>query len=227
MQINGYAAGERYTGNTSVSNSSQSKNADYMELIANYKKEIFDKVKNNETEEEIQTGGASYTQSKWSKLMESVDQQIEDVREQQEERLEKQREKAEAKRIYEAVSAGKKPTLEILHKNSNVPYGEFAQDGVITYNGVTFVCDERTNSICLGDMSDKSKVLNIALSDGGCLKVNRDNIGDLSACVGMFSPEDLNLIMRAIAQDTKAQEMLLEKEDMEGVPLRDRPVDAE
>ena len=220
MQINGYAAGERYTGNTSVSNSSQSKNVDYMELIANYKKEIFDKVKNNETEEEIQTGGASYTQSKWRKLMESVDQQIEDVREQQEERLEKQREKAEAKRIYEAVSTGKKPTLEILHKNSNVPYGEFAQDGVITYNGVTFVCDERTNSICLGDMSDKSKVLNIALSDGGCLK-------DLSACVGMFSPEDLNLIMRAIAQDTKAQEMLLEKEDMEGVPLRDRPVDAE
>ena len=159
--------------------------------------------------------------------MESVDQQIEDVREQQKKRAEQQQEKAEAKRIYEAVSAGKKPTLEIFHKNSNVPYGEFAQDGVITYNGVTFVCDERTNSICLGDMSDKSKVLNIALSDGGCLKVNRDNIGDLSACVGMFSPEDLNLIMRAIAQDTKAQEMLLEKEDMEGVPLRDRPVDAE
>lgn len=74
----------------------------------------------------------------------------------------------------------------------------------------------RTNSICLGDVSDKSKVLNIALSGGGCLKVNRDNIGDLSACVGMFSPEDLNLIMRAIAQDTKAQEMQLEKEDMEG-----------
>ena len=227
MQINGYAAGERYTGNTSVSNSSQSKNADYMELIANYKKEIYEKVKNNETEEEIATGGASYTQSKWRKLMESVDEHIEDIKEQQEERAELQKEKAEAKRIYEAVSAGKKPTLEISHKNSNVPYGELAQDGVITYNGVTFVCDERTNSICLGDMSDKSKVLNIALSGGGCLKVNRDNIGDLSACVGMFSPEDLNLIMRAIAQDTKAQEMQLEKEDMEGDPLRDRPVDAE
>ena len=179
MQINGYAAGERYTGNTSVSNSSQSKNADYMELIANYKKEIFDKVKNNETEEEIPTGGASFTQSKWRKLMESVDEQIEDVKEQQEERAEQQKEKAEAKRIYEAVSAGKKPTLEISHKNSNVPYGELAQDGVITYNGVTFVCDERTNSICLGDMSDKSKVLNIALSGGGCLKVHRANIGDL------------------------------------------------
>ncbi len=227
MQINGYAAGERYTGNTSVSNSSQSKNVDYMELIANYKKEIYEKVKNNETEEEIATGGASYTQSKWRKLMESVDEQIEDIKEQQEERAEQQKEKAEAKRIYEAVSVGKKPTLEISHKNSNVPYGELAQNGVITYNGVTFVCDERTNSICLGDMSDKSKVLNIALSGGGCLKVNRDNIGDLSACVGMFSTEDLNLIMRAIAQDTKAQEMQLEKEDMEGNPLRDRPVDVE
>lgn len=227
MQINGYAAEERYTGSTSTNNSRQSKNADYMELIANYKKEIFNKVKNNETEEEIPTGGTSYTQSKWRKLMESVDQQIEDVKEQQEERAELQKEKAEAKRIYEAVSAGKKPTLEISHKNSNVPYGELAQDGVITCNGVTFDCDERTNSICLGDMSDKSKVLNIALSGGGCLKVNRDNIGDLSACVGMFSPEDLNLIMRAIAQDTKAQEMQLEKEDMEGDPLRDRPVDAE
>ena len=131
------------------------------------------------------------------------------------------------KQSYEAVSTGKKPTLEISYKNADVPYGELAQDGVIQYNGVIFVCDEKTNSICLGDMSDKSKVLNIPLSGGGCLKVNRDNIGDLSACVGMFSPEDLNLIMRAIAQDTKAQEMLLEKEDMEGVPLRDRPVDAE
>ena len=89
------------------------------------------------------------------------------------------------------------------------------------------MCDEKTNSICLGDMSDKSKVLNIPLSGGGCLKVNRANIGDLSACAGMFSPEDLNLIMRAIAQDTKAQEMLLEKEDMEGDPFTSRPVDAE
>lgn len=117
MQVNGYLTGDRYTGNTSAGNSSQGKSTDYMELIANYKKEIFDKVKNNETEEEIQTGGASYTQSKWRKLMESVDQQIEDVREQQKERAEQQKEKAEAKRIYEAVSA---------------------------YNGVTFVCDEKT-----------------------------------------------------------------------------------
>ena len=161
------------------------------ELIANYKKEIFDKVKNNETEEEIQTGGASYTQSKWRKLMDSVDQQIEDASGSSRRNGPNSRKRRQKRReSMKPVSAGKKPTLEILHKNSNVPYGEFAQDGVITYNGVTFVCDERTNSICLGDMSDKSKVLNIALSDGGCLKVKSKTISEiLSACVGMCSPE--------------------------------------
>lgn len=45
--------------------------------------------------------------------------------------------------------------------------------------------------------------------------MNRANIGDLSACVEMFSPEDLNLILRAIAQDTKVQQMQQEKNDME------------
>ena len=44
MQVNGYLTGDRYTGNTSAGNSSQGKSTDYMELIANYKKEIFDKV---------------------------------------------------------------------------------------------------------------------------------------------------------------------------------------
>ena len=198
--------------------------SDYMQLIADYKKEIFEKVKNNETEEKIVTGGNAYTQSEWQKIMDHVDEQIEDVQEEQEERAEKQEKRAatqrqtkrsEAQQIYEAVTSGKTPAMDIPHKNANVPYGELAQDGLITYNGVVFVCDEKTNSICLGDMSDKSKVLNIPLSGGGCLKVNRANIGDLSACAGMFSPEDLNLILRAIAQDTKVQQMQLEKDDME------------
>lgn len=202
--------------------------SDYMQLIADYKKEIFEKVKNNEAEEKIVTGGNAYTQSEWQKIMDHVDEQIEDVQEEQEERAEKQEKRAvaqrqtkrsEAQQIYEAVTSGKTPAMDIPHKNANVPYGELAQDGLIIYNGVVFVCDEKTNSICLGDMSDKSKVLNIPLSGGGCLKVNRDNIGDLSACVEMFSPEDLNLILRAIAQDTKVQQMQQEKDDMENKTL--------
>ncbi len=123
-------------------------------------------------------------------------------------------ERAEAVRIYEAVTAGKDP-LEGLRQTAKVPYGYLAKDGVIEYNGVCFVCDERTNSICLGDMTDNSKVLTIALSGGGSLKVNRDSLGTLSKAIGMFSPEDVNLILRAIAQDTKIQSMKNEVEDME------------
>ena len=84
---------------------------------------------------------------------------------------------------------------------------------MIIYNGVCFVCDEETNSICLGDMTDKENVLNIPLSGGGHLKVNRNSIGLLSKAASMFTPEDLNLIMRAISQDTKLQSIQKEIED--------------
>ena len=35
--------------------------------------------------------------------------------------------------------------------------------------------------------------------------VNRENIGDLSQAMGMFSPEDVNCILRALADDAKIQ----------------------
>lgn len=94
------------------------------------------------------------------------------------------------------------------------PYSYLAdKNGIISYKGVTFVCDTETKSLCLGDMSNQKNVLNISLSGGGTLKVNRDNLGDLSKAISMFSPEDINLIMRAIAQDSKIQEMQIEIDD--------------
>ena len=80
------------------------------------------------------------------------------------------------------------------------PYNHLAKDGLIEYNGVVFECDYDTNAICLGDMSDPKKVLNISLPSGGSLRVNVDSIGGLSKAAGMFSPADLNAIMRAISQ---------------------------
>lgn len=121
--------------------------------------------------------------------------------------------RSEAEKIYQAAVNGKKNPIENLRQNSKVPYGYLAKDGVIEYNGVCFVCDEKTNSICLGDMTDEKNVLIITLSGGGHLKVHRDSLGALSKAVGMFSPEDLNLIMRAIAQDTKIQSVKQEIED--------------
>lgn len=124
-------------------------------------------------------------------------------------------EKTDAQKIYQAAVAGKPNPFSTARKGPKVPYGHLAKNGVIVYNGVCFVCDERTNSICLGDVTDEKKVLNIPLSGGGHLKVNRDSIGLLSKAVGMFSPEDLNLIMRAIAEDTKIQSVQKEIEDEE------------
>lgn len=123
--------------------------------------------------------------------------------------------RSEAARIYEAAVSGKRNPIEDMRQAPKVPYGHLAKDGVIVYNGVTFVCDEKTNSICLGDMTDKENVLTIALSGGGHLKVNRNSIGLLSRAAGMFTPQDLNLIMRAIAQDSKIQSVQEEIEDEE------------
>lgn len=123
--------------------------------------------------------------------------------------------RSEAEKIYQAAVSGKPNPFGSIREAPKVPYGRLAKDGVIIYNGVCFVCDEETNSICLGDMTDKKKVLNIPLSGGGHLKVNRDSIGLLSKAAGMFKPEDLNLIMRAISEDTRIQAVQKEIEDEE------------
>lgn len=124
-------------------------------------------------------------------------------------------ERSEAVKIFEAAASGRENPVKNLRQKGKVPYAHLAKDGIIEYNGVVFVCDEKTNSICLGDMTNPKDVITVALSGGGHLKVNRNSIGSLSKAVGMFSPEDLNLIMRAIAQDTKIQSMEKEIEDLE------------
>lgn len=84
-------------------------------------------------------------------------------------------------------------------KKDTCPYSYLAKNGIIEYNGVTFVCDNQHNAITLGDVtSDPSKVLRISLPSGGNLFVNVNNFDDLAKAAGMFSPEDLNAILRAI-----------------------------
>lgn len=91
------------------------------------------------------------------------------------------------------------------------PYSYLKDEtGNITYNGVTFICDDKKRQICLGDMSNPKNVLTIPLSGGGSLRVNRDNLSELSKAIDMFSAEDVGRILRAIAQDSKAREMELE-----------------
>lgn len=102
----------------------------------------------------------------------------------------------------EAETNADSPSFDQIHSDKQVqcPYGYLAKDGVIQYNGATFMCDPDTNSICMGDMWDPKKVLNVNLPSGGQLKININNFGDISRAVSMFSPEDLGAIMRAIYQ---------------------------
>lgn len=103
---------------------------------------------------------------------------------------------------------------EVPMEEKQVPYSQLAKDGIIEYEGVVFVCDYEENALCLGDMSNPDDVLSIPLSGGGTLKVNRDNIDSLAAAIGMFSPEDVNRILRAIAEDTQCSKKLNEIEEM-------------
>ncbi|MCI8668043.1 MAG: hypothetical protein HFI34_00760 [Lachnospiraceae bacterium] len=94
------------------------------------------------------------------------------------------------------------------------PY-EFLADenNIIEYEGVVFVCNSEKQELCLGDMSNPDDVLDIPLSGGGVLRVNRNNIGALAKAIGMFSPEDVGRIMRAVSQDAHCRKKQTEIEE--------------
>lgn len=109
----------------------------------------------------------------------------------------------------------RKSFAEIMKERPKVPYANMVKDGKIEYNGVTFIADERTNSLNLGDCSCRQDYITISLEGGGVLNVNRDNYGDLSKCMDMFSPEDRERILRAIQQDIHLSRKRHEIEEME------------
>ncbi|MCM1283295.1 MAG: hypothetical protein NC180_07355 [Muribaculaceae bacterium] len=92
-------------------------------------------------------------------------------------------------------------------------------NGLINYKGVIFQCDYDTNTLTLGDCSDRSKCLHIPLSGGGSLLVNRDSLGDLNAAISMFSAEDIGRILRAIELDKLARDNEMELADEEFAAL--------
>lgn len=189
---------------------------------------VEDRVKNGPPK--IQTGGGEFSVEEWDKLMEDIDEILDAFKEELRERIAKEKDKqllssdSEKTALINAeddsgeeevkqVSAPRRGSSfsDMLQGKKRAPYSYLADENdVINYNGVTFICDNEKQQIALGDISDLKNVITIPLSKGGCLKVHRDNIGDLAKAIGMFSPEDVNLILRAIAQDNKAREMQME-----------------
>lgn len=156
--------------------------------------------------------GRTFVYETQKRVNEGVLQSASDVASRFAESLEESAE--ENDKVLAPVTRGVRLNRRIEGKDK-VPYGEMAEDGVIEYNGVVFVCDYDHNRLTLGDTSNEKDCINIPLSGGGSLLVNRNNIDALSKAIGMFSPEDVNRILRALAQDKKIQEMKKELDDME------------
>ncbi len=169
------------------------------------------------------------SQEEWENLLDRTDVGIEEgkevsrmhkeeaekkakVQDTEEESIWKKAEKIEEEKEELVSRTSLRDFLE--HPKKFVPYGELAdENGIVEYKGVIFQCDYEAGALCLGDVSNEKNVLTIPLEKGGCLKVNRDNLGDLSRAIGMFSPADVNRIMRAIAQDAKVRQMEQEIEE--------------
>lgn len=186
-----------------------------MACITEKKNEIEKKLQNGETEPTFTIGARSYTAKEWDKLIDKVDKNLGAVRKEQEQRKEAQEKEALEKSVLESSNVRRNFFMEKLNGTYKpaFPYEHLAKNGVISYHGVEFVCDAQKNAICLGDMSDQKNVLTIPLEGGGSLMVNRDSLGTLADVISMFSPEDINRIMRAIADDNKAQEAQEEIEE--------------
>lgn len=174
-----------------------------MRLLEERKEEILQRAENGEIQPAIAIGGNAFTDGAWSKLIERIDANVEAVKEEQEERFEridkKQADAAALKKLEE--------------QKNDVPYFYLAKDGLIEYNGVVFVCDEEHKAICLGDMTKAENVITIPLTEGGCLKVNRNNLSELSQAISMFSPSDIRRILVAIQQDAKCEQMKLQLDE--------------
>jgi hypothetical protein len=107
------------------------------------------------------------------------------------------------------------------------PYSFLAKDGIIDYKGVIFGCDYQQNAITLGNMYEKEKVLKIYLPSGGALHVNIDNLGQLSKAASMFTPEDLNAIMRAIHEYNHCTRKRHEIDELKSKPIEDTAEESE
>ncbi len=184
-----------------------------IDMLQTRRMEIYKKLASGETEEAIVTGGNAFTETVWDRMLEGVDDYLEEVKEEQQIRFEKQDAEQAEKIAYERQRNLKEIMAERAGSSLDVPYGYLAKNGIIEYEGVIFTCDAEKHAICLGDMTDKDNVISIPLSEGGCLKVNRDNLSELSTVISMFSPEDIKRIMQAIATDAKCQQMQQELDE--------------
>lgn len=100
-------------------------------------------------------------------------------------------------------------------------YFRYADErGVIDYKGIIFYCDTQTDTLKLGDCSDASACIQISLTEGGSLMVNRNNLDQLFDALSFFSPEDMVKILQVLQKEKMSENSLAKIEQEEDKLLK-------
>lgn len=199
---------------------SQASFYDYQAMLSEHISYLREKLQHGDTEEKFQIGSEAMTIGEWNRLLDNFDSLQEEILQGMRERHEIQNEKKEREEALRELFEEREWLEEIRTKPHNVErkekenvYFSLADEsGKIVYNGVTFFCDKKTNTLTLGDCRLSENCLRIPLEEGGSLLVNRNNLEDLLKAITMFSPEDQRRILEAIQKERMVESTMNELE---------------
>ncbi|MBR5336815.1 MAG: hypothetical protein IK152_02405 [Lachnospiraceae bacterium] len=175
--------------NARIADETSDNENDFKSMFLAQKQQLGEKILSGDTTPKFSIGAQEYSNDEWNTLMRRIDIAID--------------------------SDDNSSIIDYLKGNDrNCPYSALAKDGIIEYNGVFFTCDYDNNTICLGSMAEGEDIITVNLPSGGTLKINADNVDQISRCAGMFTPEDLDAILRAIHEHehTKNKEFQVKDE---------------
>lgn len=119
--------------------SSDDENTDYQKILSERKNEIYEKVKNGDTEESFQIGGSSFTEKEWDKLLAEVDDITEEMREAMREEHQKRFAKnLEEKSVNQTENVDSKDAISKLFDtgNSEIKVSNFKEHETPNYKFV-------------------------------------------------------------------------------------------
>ena len=199
---------------------------DYQAMLSEHISYLREKLQHGDTEEKFQIGNEAMTIGEWNRLLDNFDSLQEEILQGMRERHEIQDKKQEREEALRELFEEREWLEEVRTKPYNLErkekenaYFSLADEsGKIVYNGVTFFCDKKTNTLTLGDCRLPENCLRIPLEEGGSLLVNRNNLEDLLKAITMFSPEDQRRILEAIQKERMVEstmnELKIQKNDI-------------
>jgi len=113
-------------------------------------------------------------------------------------------------------SCGATDSVGIILRQMDEPKAGEKVDKVVFHNGVCVQITKDAvmgNSITIGG-SNNPKWIHVSTSVG-TVNIDLNDLDSLAKCVDMFSPEDLNAILREITKAKQAQDTMREIDDLE------------